>query len=209
MLRKLTVTALATALLVAGATPAFAQRGGRGGGGGGGGGGRGYNGGSYHGGDHGGDRGWGGFGTGVAIGAGLGYGAGVGYGGYYGGPAYSTAPVYVDPGYSSGVAVPSISNPATGSGYMSAYPSAPTAANAAMINMHVPADAKVFFGDMEGSNAQTGTDRRFVSPPLEPGSNYQYQLRAQWTENGQTVNRTKTVDVRANQTVNVDFMQNQ
>ena len=78
-----------------------------------------------------------------------------------------------------------------------------------MINMRVPANAKVFFGDTEGANSQTGTERHFVSPALEPGSNYQYQLRAQWMENGQMVNRSKTVDVQANQTVNVDFTQNQ
>ena len=96
---------------------------------------------------------------------------------------------------------------ATNSGYMAAYPQQPQ--NAAMINMRVPADAKVFFGDAEGSNAQSGTVRHFVSPPLDPGSNYQYQLRAQWMENGQMVTRSRTVDVHANQTVNVDFTQNQ
>ncbi|HEX3314766.1 MAG TPA: TIGR03000 domain-containing protein [Gemmataceae bacterium] len=227
MLRKLTVLTLAAALVVGGANTAFAQRGGRGGGAGrvGGGarvgGGRGWSGGGYRGGyggyhdDH--HNNWGGFGTGLAIGAGLGYlngYGGYGYGGYgYGSPGYysdpgyySTAPVYVDPGYTNGVVVPSMSG-AMNNGYMAAYPQ--QAQNTAMINMHVPADAKVFFGNTEGSSAQTGPERHFVSPPLDPGSNYQYQLRAQWMQNGQMVDRTRTVDVHANQTVNVDFTQDQ
>jgi uncharacterized protein (TIGR03000 family) len=221
MLRKLTVLTLAAALVVAGAAPAYA-RGARGGGGGGGargfsGGGRGYGGGGY------GYRndGFRGFGTGFAIGAGVGalagypyYGYG-GYGGYYGSPGYysepsyySTAPVYVDPGYTSGVVVPSMASPTSmNPSYTSAYPATPAVHNTALINIHVPANAKVFFGDAATSNSQTGTERQFESPALEPGSNYQYQLRAQWNENGQTVNRTRTVAVHANDVVNVDFTQ--
>jgi uncharacterized protein (TIGR03000 family) len=213
MLRKLSILALAATLLVAGASPAYAQRGGGRGGMGGGGGGRGGGGGNwggYRGGNWGGynnnNNNWGAFAVGVGVGAlARPYG---GYGGYYGGYGYSSPGYYYsDPGYSSNYVVPSTSyysGPAD-AGYTSAAPAMP--ANAATINMRVPPNAQVFFGDQQATTGNTGTyERRFVSPPLDPGSNYQYQLRAQWMENGQMVNRVRTVAVHANDVVNVDFM---
>jgi uncharacterized protein (TIGR03000 family) len=213
MLRKLTVMTLAAALLVAAAAPAYARGGGGRGGGGGGGGGRGFSGGGrgFGGGEF---RGGRGFGTGFAIGAGIGAFSGYPYyGGYYGSPYYndssyySTPPVYADPGYTNGYSMPGIAGPATNSGYMSAYPQTQANQNTALINMRVPANAKVYFGDAAAAGSQTGTERQFMSPPLEPGSNYQYVLHAQWNENGQMVERTRTVEVRANDVVNVDFTQ--
>jgi uncharacterized protein (TIGR03000 family) len=52
---------------------------------------------------------------------------------------------------------------------------------------------------------QRGTSREFVSPALNPDKSYTYEVRARWTENGKDVERTKTVPVRANGTVTVDF----
>ena len=73
-----------------------------------------------------------------------------------------------------------------------------------MLRVHLPADAKLYFGKAE-ANAQNGSMRLFRSPSLEPGREYQYDLRAQWSENGRTVERTRTVPIRANEAVNVDF----
>ena len=74
----------------------------------------------------------------------------------------------------------------------------------AMLKVHLPADAKLYFGTTE-STGPSGSMRLFRSPSLDPGSNYQYYLRARWTENGNTVERTRNVPVHANDVVNVDF----
>jgi len=75
----------------------------------------------------------------------------------------------------------------------------------ALLRVNLPADAKLFFGTTEAT-LQSGSMRLFRSPSLDPGSNYQYELRARWTENGRTVERTRTVPIHANDVVNVDFM---
>ncbi len=65
------------------------------------------------------------------------------------------------------------------------------------------ADAQVWF---EGQlTKQTGTQRGFVSPALEPGREYLYDVRARWNENGRAVERTQTVRVRADGVVTLDF----
>jgi len=166
---------------------------------------RGYNGGGYYGGGYGlGGLGYGlgGFGLG-----GLGYGlGGYGYGGYgagYGGGYYGNT--YYGNGY--GLSAPV-------QGYQSLYPpdtinvpaNAPVAPNTALVTVRVPDNAQLYFGNTEAA-IQSGAMREFVSPPLEPGSNYQYTLRARWMQNGQAVERTKTVNVHANEQVMVDFLQ--
>jgi uncharacterized protein (TIGR03000 family) len=52
---------------------------------------------------------------------------------------------------------------------------------------------------------ETGTTRQFTSPSLTPGEGYTYQVRAVWNQNGQTMDQTRTVRVRANETSTVDF----
>jgi uncharacterized protein (TIGR03000 family) len=65
------------------------------------------------------------------------------------------------------------------------------------------ADAQVWF---EGQlTSQRGTQRGFVSPALESGREYLYDVRARWTQNGREVERTQTVRVRADGVVTVDF----
>ncbi len=64
-------------------------------------------------------------------------------------------------------------------------------------------DAQVWF---EGQlTRQRGTQRGFVSPPLDPGQDYVYDVRARWTENGREVERTQTVRVRADGVATVEF----
>jgi uncharacterized protein (TIGR03000 family) len=73
----------------------------------------------------------------------------------------------------------------------------------AKVTVIVPADAEVYF---DGSpTAETGSERQFTTPPLETGQNYSYQIRATWTADGDTVNRTRKVMVKAGADVRVDF----
>jgi uncharacterized protein (TIGR03000 family) len=76
--------------------------------------------------------------------------------------------------------------------------------DSALLKVHLPADAKLYFGTTEAA-LQSGSMRLFRSPSLDRGSNYQYDLRARWTENGRTVERTRSVPIHANDVVNVDF----
>ncbi len=80
----------------------------------------------------------------------------------------------------------------------------PVEKGSAKLTVRVPADADVFF---DGSpTTQTGTQRVFVTPALEAGSNYTYSIRARWTENGQPVQQTRTIPVKAGANLVVDFL---
>jgi len=76
----------------------------------------------------------------------------------------------------------------------------------AHIEVRVPANAEVFF-DGHKTN-QNGSVRYFESPELDPNQNFTYSVRARWNENGQDVERTKQITVRAGQTEMVDFTAN-
>jgi uncharacterized protein (TIGR03000 family) len=204
-LRRFGTAALAPAVLLMAAVPAFARPG-HGGGGHGGGGfhGGGFHGGGFHGGGfHGGlnhsnhfnhfGGGWGGWGWPYY---GLG-GYGYGYPSYYG-SAYVNNPGYVDyssyypPVDATGYVAPADYSVATPS-----YGVAPAPDDTAHITLNVPPDAEVWFdGD---KTRQTGPTRAYVSPPLTPGQAYTYHVRARWTENGKPVEQKRDVRVRANQ----------
>jgi uncharacterized protein (TIGR03000 family) len=200
----LALPAIALACMLCLPDASFAQgRGGRGGGGGG------------RGGSWGGGRGYYG-GSGISIGIGAypyGYGGygGYGYGGYgrgyyapyYGNSYYSSPYVYGDsyatPAYSAGV---------ISAGYQSSYPPTGAVQNAAdasraMVRVRVPANAQVFFDDTPTS--QTGSDRTFMTGPLEQGT-YSYTISARWTENGNEKRENRTVRIIPGQTAQVDFM---
>jgi uncharacterized protein (TIGR03000 family) len=73
----------------------------------------------------------------------------------------------------------------------------------AKVTVIVPPDAEVY---VDGSpTTQTGSERPFVTPPLQQGQNYSYQIRATWNADGDTVSRTRKVLVRAGADVRVDF----
>ncbi len=107
------------------------------------------------------------------------------------GPVYAPAP---------GVAAPAARNTAF---YYSPEAANPVADNRVHIRIALPADAVVRF-DGEKTN-QTGAERHFVSPPLQPGHNYAYDVQAQWKENGHEVTRDRHVTVHAGQVVNLSF----
>ena len=137
---------------------------------------------------------------------GYGYGGYGGYGGYYGYPGYDSS--YAYPDYSA------YNPPVTD--YQSFYPpdtsAAPPASTAAgtsstdaLVRVRVSdPNAEIW---VEGAaTRRRGTVREFESPPLEPDRAYHYDIRARWTENGQTFDQTKTVTIHAGDRVTVDFM---
>ena len=80
------------------------------------------------------------------------------------------------------------------------------AADPNAVNMEVvlPENATLWIQDQQMS--ESGAVRRFVSPALETGKSFTYNLRAKWTDaSGQSVERTKKVDVKAGSWIGVDF----
>jgi uncharacterized protein (TIGR03000 family) len=71
------------------------------------------------------------------------------------------------------------------------------------ITLHVPAGARVWFDG--GETMQTGAERVFVSPPLEPGRDYTYEVRVQWRDGEQLVERTRRLAVRAGDHVGLNY----
>jgi uncharacterized protein (TIGR03000 family) len=131
-------------------------------------------------------------------------GGGGGYGpGWYGGTYYGGTPYYYPDNAAN---VPMIT------GSQSFYPPDANVGrmndNSAAIMVRVPADAKLTFDGK--ATTQTGQQRFFTTPALEPGKTFTYEVQATWTDNdGQPVTRTREVQVRANQQAQVNFMQTQ
>ncbi|HVS39902.1 MAG TPA: TIGR03000 domain-containing protein [Gemmataceae bacterium] len=74
----------------------------------------------------------------------------------------------------------------------------------ASITVVVPADADVFFDGQP--TIQKGPERLFLSPPLPVGKKLHYDVLARWKEGGQTVEKTKRIEVSGGATVRVDFL---
>jgi uncharacterized protein (TIGR03000 family) len=79
-----------------------------------------------------------------------------------------------------------------------------SAAQPARITVRVPADAVVWFDGVP--TRQSGPWRRLVTPPLEPGRKYRYEVRARWGEGGQAVERQRRLSFRAGDNLTVDFL---
>jgi uncharacterized protein (TIGR03000 family) len=126
-----------------------------------------------------------------------------GIGGSYGlnwGPRFIGWRGYGFSGWSPGVYRGSYSN-----GYTSYYPQDQDVdPDSVTIRMRVPTGARVWLGSKETS--QTGTDRMFVSPSLEPGYEYVYHIRVQWNQNGETVERNREVTVHAGDVINLNIV---
>jgi uncharacterized protein (TIGR03000 family) len=74
----------------------------------------------------------------------------------------------------------------------------------AFIRVRVPANAEIWF---EGDKTnQTGPERNFVSPALQTGKTFTYDVRARWTESGgKVIDKTKQVKVEAGRRSTLDF----
>jgi len=202
-MRKTMLTlALSFVVALACASDAFAQR--RGG--------IGYGGGGYRGGSgiSIGRGGIGFYGPGYGYGNGY-YGSGYGYGNgyygsgygssYYGGSPYYSS--YAQPYYGSNYySSPIVQSP--GVIYQSSYEPVQSQQSATVVVLVPRPDAMVWFNG--AATTQQGVERSFATPPLDASSSsYSYTIRARWTENGQTVERERRVNVQPGQSTIVDF----
>lgn len=73
----------------------------------------------------------------------------------------------------------------------------------ARLRVLLPADAKLIIEDVP--TKQTGSSRRFKTPPLMPGKSYHYTLKWSYEKEGKTVTQTKVVHVRAGDDIEVDL----
>ncbi len=82
-------------------------------------------------------------------------------------------------------------------------PVPPTGRTCVSLLVQVPAGAEIWLDGVKTN--QTGTDRRFESPALQPGSVYTYEVRARWTEQGRNQEQSQIVLVHAGEQVRVQF----
>jgi uncharacterized protein (TIGR03000 family) len=80
----------------------------------------------------------------------------------------------------------------------------PQSQNAVLLDVRLPVpDAQIL---IDGTpTTQRGTQRLFISPPLEPGKTFTYELSAKFLEGGKEVTRLQKQEVRAGERVTVDF----
>lgn len=143
------------------------------------------NGGRGHGyGGYGGWGGWGGWGRGY-------YGYAPAWRGYYwGSPNY----------YYTGNTVASI--PVTTAGTATNTVRRPPASEA-LIDVRVPSDATVWFNG--NVTNQSGANREYSASGLTPGQNYDYSVRARWTDNGKVVDRTRNIVIHGGERRTLEF----
>jgi len=109
---------------------------------------------------------------------------------YYSGPTYQVIP---ETGYTQ--AAPTTT-------YQSFYSGPP----ADKVRLHVIVPTPDSQLRIEGNaTQQTGTERVFDSPSLEPGKTFTYTLKATWREGDREVNKEKQVKVMAGQESTVRF----
>ena len=90
-------------------------------------------------------------------------------------------------------------------GYTSYYPQDQDMdENAVTVRLQVPSGARVWVEGKETS--QSGANRMFMSPSLEPGYEYVYHIRVQWNQNGETVERNREVTVHAGDFINLSIV---
>ncbi len=139
---------------------------------------------------------------------GLGYGVGYPYYGYgsplgAGYPNYGTYYNYYGSYPSAASSTPIVNyslyyTPAT-----TTSTAEPTKDDMAHLLVVVPENAELWFNGTK--TKQAGKEREFVSPALTPGKTYSYEVKASWMDNGKKVEKTRTVDVKANDWKPVDF----
>jgi uncharacterized protein (TIGR03000 family) len=79
----------------------------------------------------------------------------------------------------------------------------PVPADKALLVVRLPADANLTIGDHP--TKQTGAERTFISPPLEAGKTYTYELKATWQENGKEKTVTRRATVAAGKRTVIDM----
>jgi uncharacterized protein (TIGR03000 family) len=89
------------------------------------------------------------------------------------------------------------------SGYYGTRPEYVVPDDAALINLTVPANAEVWFSG--NKTASTGAERSFVTPQLERGRRFAYDVRVRWMENGKTMEKVQKVPVQAGSRLNLSI----
>jgi uncharacterized protein (TIGR03000 family) len=80
---------------------------------------------------------------------------------------------------------------------------APAPALTAAIEVRLPPQAELWF---DGTPmAQAGDRRLFLTPPLQPGVTYTYEVSARWRQQGEEVKRYERLAVRAGESLVVEF----
>jgi uncharacterized protein (TIGR03000 family) len=76
--------------------------------------------------------------------------------------------------------------------------------NVARFQISAPsADAEVWLNGVR--TKQTGNFQCYTTPVMEPGQKYAYDIKARWTENGKSVEVTRTVYIKATEQLHVDL----
>jgi uncharacterized protein (TIGR03000 family) len=117
----------------------------------------------------------------------------------------STSSRYVDYyARHAGPAMPSATTSATSqTRYVDYYArnAPPVSENKALLHVSLPADAELWLNGKRMS--RTGAERDFVTPKLQEGETYAYEIKAHWTKDGRPQEETIEVKVHANKTTNV------
>jgi uncharacterized protein (TIGR03000 family) len=118
---------------------------------------------------------------------------------------YELAPYYTSYGAGTTSYLNSVSTVTPSSGNGQAYYPPATAQPdlSAHVTVSVPRGAQVWFDNTPTTS--TGTVRAFYSPPLSPGKQYTYDVKASWMENGHEVTQNQKVGVTAGERVNLTF----
>jgi uncharacterized protein (TIGR03000 family) len=82
--------------------------------------------------------------------------------------------------------------------------SIPVSASETSITLRVPPSAKVWINGKE--TTQSGAERRLVLSLPDSIKNYDYEVRAQWTENGREVSTTNHLDIRFGDQKSITFV---
>lgn len=91
-------------------------------------------------------------------------------------------------------------------GFTPVTPASQTLAGSSVtLDVRVPTTEAVVTVDGHPTT-QSGTSRRYSSPPLSPGKTYEYEVKAHWHAGGQLVERTQKVQVRAGDRIAIDFL---
>jgi uncharacterized protein (TIGR03000 family) len=89
------------------------------------------------------------------------------------------------------------------SGYYGTRPEFVVPADAALIDLAVPANAEVWFSG-EKTKA-TGEFRSFVTPALEKDRKFAYEVRVRWMDNGKVKEKIEKLPVHAGDRLNLRF----
>jgi uncharacterized protein (TIGR03000 family) len=113
--------------------------------------------------------------------------------------AYSFPGRPTGPGYASQRPGPTIIRPHT----ESTQAESASTAMPVHIEIRVAPDAEIWFDDAK--TTQSGTVREFVSPPMSPGRDYTYEIRARWKVDGNEVSQNRRITVHAGEQVSISF----